>query len=132
AEFQAPRSGFRARRTRRRRGERRPRPIRGARAHRASAASPSPWVRPRATAAGRTPSPFGYRSSSTHLLGRSNAHQSQTAANNLRDSQREFQTRARKLWIIFNEEAPGGIVVAAVPERVELGRKIVEIERDPV
>src|SRR5256885_4587069 len=99
---------------------------------RVSAASLAPWVRRRATAAGRTPSPLGYRSSSTHLLGRFNAHQSQTAANDLRDSGREFQTRTRKLWIIFNEEAPGGIVVAAVPERVELGREIVEIERDPV
>src|SRR5207248_4604890 len=86
----------------------------------------------RATAAGRTPSPLGYRSSSTHLLGCNNAHQSQTAANDLRDSQREFQPRARKLWIIFNEEAPRGVVVAAVPERVKFGREIVEIECDPV
>src|SRR5213076_2157394 len=106
--------------------------IRPVRDRHVSPASPSPWVRRRATAAGRTPSPLGYRSSSTHLLGRFNAHQCQTAANDLRDSSREFQTRTRKLWIIFNEEAPRGMIVAAVPERVEFGGEIVEIECYPV
>src|SRR5205085_9028599 len=38
----------------------------------------------------------------------------------------------RKLWIIFNEEAPRRIVVAAIPQGVEFGREIVEEEGDSV
>ena len=50
----------------------------------------------------------------------------------MRDSQCEFQTGPRKLWIVFNEEAPRWIVVAAVPQCVELGRQIIEEEGDAV
>ena len=35
-------------------------------------------------------------------------------------------------WIIFDQEAPRGIVVAAVPEGVERGGEVVEIEGDAV
>ena len=48
------------------------------------------------------------------------------------DAERQFQPRARKLWIAFDQEAAARIVVAAVPQGVEFGRKLIEIESDPV
>ena len=56
----------------------------------------------------------------------------EAAPDDLRDSERQFQPRARKLWIVFKEEAARRIVVAAVPQGVELGGEIVEVEGDAV
>src|SRR4051812_435304 len=89
-------------------------------------------VRREAMAAGPSRAPPGCRPLSAHLLGRGDPHQCQAALDDLRDSQREFQPRPRKLWIIFNEEAARRVIVAAVPQRMEFGREIVEEESDPV
>ena len=86
----------------------------------------------RAMATGRSRPPLGCRSWSAHLLGRRDPHQIEATADDLPDAAREFQPRARKLWIVFNEEAPRRIVVAAVPQGMELGRQIVEVEGDAV
>src|SRR3954466_8552633 len=83
-------------------------------------------------AGGQTRPPLGYRSWSAHLLGRGHPHQVQSAPYDLRDSEREFQPRARKLWIIFKEEAPALVVIAAVPQGVEFRRQVVEVEGDAV
>src|SRR6185295_16562663 len=72
--------------------------------------------------------PLGYRSWSAHLLSRGHPHQVQSAADDLRDSEREFQPRARKLWIIFNEEAPRWIVVAAIPQGMKFSRQVIQIK----
>src|SRR5206468_11915457 len=84
-------------------------------------------VRPGATATGPRPP---HRNSSTHLLGCGDTHQREAATNDLRDSEREFQPRTRKLWIFFNEEAPFRIVITAVPQRMEFGGEVVQIECD--
>ena len=69
---------------------------------------------------------------SAHLLGRSDTHERQTAPDYLPDAKGEFQPRTRKLWIFFNEEAPIRIVVAAMPQGVEGGRQIIQVESDPM
>ena len=74
----------------------------------------------------------GCPSSSAHLLGGGDPHERQPAADNLPDAKGEFQTRPRKLWSVFKEEAAGRIVVAAVPQGMELRRQIIEEERDAV
>ena len=57
---------------------------------------------------------------SAHLLGRCDTHQRKTAADNLPDTEGEFQPCAGKLWIVFNDKAAIRIVVAAMPERVQV------------
>ena len=56
----------------------------------------------------------------------------EAAADDLRDSHRQFQPCPRKLWIFLEEETALRIVVAAVPQRMELRGEVVEIEGDPV
>ena len=36
------------------------------------------------------------------------------------------------MWIVFKEEASFWDIIAAVPERVELGCEVIEVEGDPV
>src|SRR5205085_1150096 len=84
-----------------------------------------------ATAAGPARLPL-QRGSSTHLLGCGDPHEAEPAPDDLGDSHREFQPGPRKLWIIFNEEAARRIVVAAVPQCMELRREIIEVESYPV
>src|SRR6185437_340588 len=87
-------------------------------------------ARPTATAAG--PPPPGPGSWSAHLLGGRHPHQREAAPDDLPDTKGQFQPRARKLWIVFKQEAPFGIVVAAIPKRVEFGCEIVEVKGDSV
>src|SRR6478752_5159307 len=70
--------------------------------------------------------------SSTHLLGCGDAHQTETAPDDLRDSHRQFQPCPRKLWIFLEEKTALRVVVPAIPQRMELRREVVEIECDPV
>src|SRR6476660_4345257 len=94
-----------------------------------AASSVAVAVRPVATAAGPLPP---QRGSSAHLLRCSDPHQTEAAPDDLRDSHRQFQPRARKLWIILQQEAARRIVIAAVPQSVEFGRQVIEIESDAV
>src|SRR5687768_3390661 len=75
--------------------------------------------RRRAMAAGRNQPPPGLRSWSAHLLGCSDPHEAKAALDDLPDGERQFQPRARKLWIVVDQEAAARIVVAAVPQRME-------------
>ena len=67
-----------------------------------------------------------------HLLSRLDAHQAEPVAYDLPDRARERQPRAREFGLVGEEEALLRIVVALVPQSVEGGGEIAEIEGDAV